>query len=122
MTTQEFLNALIIYKSLCQLKHVHSNISAGICFCMIMMAVVNRFLHAGLQPVLLLGGDYMIPVCQSEISPRLVGTDPTLRLHVEIKFRHGKAGQFFTWHLFRFACKFFEFFFVSMSVNEIENP
>ena len=28
MTTQEFLNALIIYKSLCQLKHVHSNISS----------------------------------------------------------------------------------------------
>ena len=48
MTTQKFLNALIIYKSLCQLKHVHSNISSGICFCKFMMAVVNRFLLAGL--------------------------------------------------------------------------
>ena len=41
-----------------------------------------------------LGGDYMIPVCLDEISPRPAGTDLTLRLHVEIKFRPGKAGQF----------------------------
>ena len=41
-----------------------------------------------------LGGDYMIPVCRDEISPRPAGTDLTLRLHVEIKFRPGKAGQF----------------------------
>ena len=68
-----------------------------------------------------LGGDYMIPVCRDEISPRPAGTDLTLRLHVEIKFRR-KAGQFSTWHLFRFACNFFEFFFVNMSVYEIENP
>ena len=66
-------------------------------------------------------GDYIIPVCQDEISPRPAGTDLTLRLHVEIKFRR-KAGQFSTWHLFRFACNFFEFFFVNMSVYEIENP
>ena len=44
-----------------------------------------------------LGGDYMIPVCRDEISARLAGTDFTLRIHVEIKFRPGKAGQFFTW-------------------------
>ena len=73
-----------------------------------------------------LGGDYMIPVCRDEISPRPAGTDLTLRLdltiHVEIKFRPGKARQFSTWHLFRFACNFFEFFFVNMSVYKIENP
>ena len=49
-------------------------------------------------------------------------TDITLRVHAEIKFRPSKAGQFSTWHLFRFACNFFEFFFVTMSVYEIENP
>ena len=69
-----------------------------------------------------LRGDYMIPVCLDEISPRPAGTDLTLRLHLEIKFRPGKAGQFSTWHLLRFACNFFEFFFVNMSVCEIENP
>ena len=41
----------------------------------------------------------MIPVCRDEISPRPAGTDLTLRLHVEIKFRPGKAGQLSTWHL-----------------------
>ena len=64
----------------------------------------------------------MIPVCRDEISPRPAGTDLTLQLHVEIKFRPGKAGQFSTWYLFRFVCNFFEFFFVNMSVYEIENP
>ena len=49
-------------------------------------------------------------------------TDITLRVHAEIKFRPSKAGQFSTWHLFRFVCNFFEFFFVTMSVYEIENP
>ena len=69
-----------------------------------------------------LGGDYMIPVCRDEISPRPAGTDLTLRLLVEIKFRPGKAGQFSTWNMFRSVCNFFEFFFVNMSVYEIENP
>ena len=41
----------------------------------------------------------MIPVCRDEISTRPAGTDFTLRLHVEIKFRPGKAGHFSTWHL-----------------------
>ena len=38
----------------------------------------------------------MIPVCRDEFSTRAAGTDFTvrLRLHVEIKFRPGKAGQF----------------------------
>ena len=36
----------------------------------------------------------MIPVYRDEISPRPAETDLTLRLHVEIKFRPGKAGQF----------------------------
>ena len=57
----------------------------------------------------------MIPACQDEISTRPTEADFTLRLHVEIKFRFGKAGQFSTWYLVRFACIFFEFFFVSMS-------
>ena len=61
-------------------------------------------------------------VCRDEISTRPAGADFTLRLHVEIKFHPGKAGQFSTWHLFRFVYIFFEFFFVSMSVYEIENP
>ena len=86
--------------------------------------ISQNFFKIGLSPeeLELLGGDYMIPVCRDEISPRPAGTDLTLRLHVEIKFRPGKAGQFSTWHLFRFVCNFFEFFFVNMSVYEIENP
>ena len=69
-----------------------------------------------------LGGDYMIPVCRDEISTCPAGTDFTPRLHVEIKFCPGNGEQFSTWHLFRFVYIFFEFFFVSMSVYEIENP
>ena len=57
----------------------------------------------------------MIPACRDENSTCPVEADFTLRLHVEIKFRPGKAGQFSTWYLIRFACIFFEFFFVSMS-------
>ena len=41
-----------------------------------------------------LGGDYMIPACRDEILTRPVETDFTLRLHMEIKFRPVKAGQF----------------------------
>ena len=41
-------------------------------------------------------GDYIIPVCRDEISPRPAGTDLILRLHVEINFSSGKAGQFST--------------------------
>ena len=55
-------------------------------------------------------GDYMIPVCRDEISTRQAGAYFTLRLHVEIKFHHGKAGQFSTCYLFRFAGTFLEFF------------
>ena len=54
-------------------------------------------------------GYYMIPLCRDKISTRQVGTDSTLRLNVEIKFRPSKAGQFFTWHLFRFVSIFFDF-------------
>ena len=36
----------------------------------------------------------MMPVCWDEISPCLAGTDFTLRLYVEIKFRPRKAGHF----------------------------
>ena len=62
----------------------------------------------------------MIPGCRDEISTRPAETDFTLQLHVEIKFRPGKARQFSTWYLTRFACIFFGFFFVSMSLYKIE--
>ena len=48
-------------------------------------------------------GDYMIPVSLDEISTSSVGTDFTLRLHGEIKFHPGKAGQFSTWYLLKFV-------------------
>ena len=69
-----------------------------------------------------LGGDYMIPVCWDEISTCPAEAYFTLRLHVEIKFHHGKAGQFSTCYLIRFTGTFFEIFFVSMSVYDIEKP
>ena len=56
------------------------------------------------------GGDYMIPTCRDEISARPAETDLALRLHVEMKFRLGKVGEFSTWHLITFACIFFGFF------------
>ena len=63
----------------------------------------------------------MIPACQNEISTRPAEADFTLRLHVEIKFRPGKVGQFPTWYLTRFVCIFFGFFFVSMSFYKTED-
>ena len=63
----------------------------------------------------------MIPTCRDEISTRPDETDFTLRLHVEIKFRPGRAGQFSTWYLVRFACILFRFFFVSMSFYKTED-
>ena len=63
----------------------------------------------------------MIPACRDEISTRPVETDFTLRLHVEIKFRPGKVGQFSTWYLIRFACIFFGSFFASMSFYKTED-
>ena len=41
---------------------------------------------------IVLGGDNMIPAYRDEISTRSAETDFTLRLHVEVKFRPGKAG------------------------------
>ena len=64
-------------------------------------------------PGICLSGDYMIPVCNDEISTRPAGTDFTLRLQAEIKFCPDKAGKFSTCYLFRFTYIFFEFFFVS---------
>ena len=63
----------------------------------------------------------MIQACRDEVSTRPAETDFTLRLHVEIKFRPGKAGQFSTWYLIRFACIFFGFFFVSMLFYKTED-
>ena len=40
------------------------------------------------------GGDYIVPACRDEISTRPAENHFTLRLHVEIKFRPSKAGQF----------------------------
>ena len=45
----------------------------------------------------------MIPFYRDEISICPAETDFTLRLHVEIKFRPGKAGHFSIWYLIRFA-------------------
>ena len=56
--------------------------------------------------VILLGGNYMIPVYRDEISPCPVGTDLTQRLHVEIKFRLGEVRQFSSWNLLRFCMQF----------------
>ena len=63
----------------------------------------------------------MIPACRDEIPTRPAETDFTLRLHVEIKFPPGKAGQFSTWYLIRFACISFGFFFVSISFYKTED-
>ena len=52
----------------------------------------------------------MIPACRDEISTCPPEADFTLRLHVEIKFRPGKARQFSTWYLISFACFFFGFY------------
>ena len=60
-------------------------------------------------------------LCRDEISTRPAEKDFTIRLHVEIKFRPGKAGQFSTWDLIKFECIFFGFFFVSILFNKIED-
>ena len=54
----------------------------------------------------------MNPICQNEISTRPAEADFTLRLHREIKFHPGKAGQFSTRFLFRFVQYFFTFFLI----------
>ena len=69
----------------------------------------------------ILGEDYMTPAWRDEISTSPDETDFNLRLHVEIKFRPSKAGQFSTWYLIRFAYIFFRFFFVSMSFCKTED-
>ena len=63
----------------------------------------------------------MLPVCQDEISTCQAGTDFTLQLHAEIKFRPCKEGKVFTRHLLRFVSTSFEIFFVSMSIYKIGN-
>ena len=63
----------------------------------------------------------MILTCRDEISTRPVKTDFTLQLHVEIKFRPGKAEEFSTWYLIRFPCIFFGSFFASMSLYKTED-
>ena len=63
----------------------------------------------------------MIPACRDEISTRPAETNFTLRVHVEIKHRTGKAGQFSIWYLIRFACIFSGFFFINMSFYKTED-
>ena len=63
----------------------------------------------------------MILACRDEISTRPAEIYFTLRIHVEIKFRPGKAGQFSAWDLIRFTCIFFGFFFVTMSFYKTED-
>ena len=73
--------------------------------------VVNSILKIWkVNDVIVYGGDYMIPVCRDESSTRPAGAYFTLQLHAEIKFHHGKAGQFSTCYLFRFAGTFLESF------------
>ena len=48
----------------------------------------------------MLDGDYLIPFCRDEISTLPAGTDFTLRLHGEINFQPGKAGQILFWYFF----------------------
>ena len=69
----------------------------------------------------LLGRDYMTPDCQDEILTSPTATDFTIQLHVKIKFRPSKTGQFSTWHFIRSACIFFAFFFVNMSFYRTED-
>ena len=88
---------------------------------LIVLKMLFLILSTILYLMLAFGGDYTILVCQDEISTRPAGTDFTLRLYVEIKFRPCKAGQFSTWHLLRFVWNFLELFFPSMPVYEIEN-
>ena len=71
--------------------------------------VLKDYVFKLIQFFSFLGGDYMIPACRDEISTGPAETDFTLRLHVEIKFRPGKAEQFSTWYLIRFGCIFFGF-------------
>ena len=66
----------------------------------------------------------MIPACRNEISTRPVETDFTLRLHMEIKFRPGKAGQTSTWYLIILNIiwmHFLRIFFVSISFYKTED-
>ena len=66
----------------------------------------------------------MIRACRDEISTRPAETDFTSRLHVEIKFRPGKAGETSTWYLIVLNIICMEFlwsFFVSMSFCKFED-
>ena len=67
----------------------------------------------------------MIPACREETSTCPAETDFALRLHAEIKFRPGKAGQFSTWYLIilNVICMHFLwiFFFVSTSFYKTED-
>ena len=66
----------------------------------------------------------MMPACWDEISTRPAKTDFTLQLHVEIKFRPGKAGQTSTWYLIvlNIICmQFLWIFFVSISFYKTED-
>ena len=67
----------------------------------------------------------MIPACRNEISTRPAETDFNSRLHVEIKFRPSKTGQFSICYLIilNTTCMHFlrNFFFVSISFYKTED-
>ena len=63
----------------------------------------------------------MISVCRDEISTRPAGAYFTLRLHVEIKFHHGKAEQFSTCYFLDLQALSLNFFCKHVSLG-IENP
>ena len=72
-----------------------------------------------------LGGDYIIPACPDDIPTRPAETDFTPRLHVEIKFRPEKTGQFSNCYLIilNIICMHFLwiFFFVSILFYKTED-
>ena len=66
----------------------------------------------------------MISACRDEISTRSAETDFTLRLHVEIEFRPGNAGQSSTWYLIILniiSMHFLWIFFVRISFYKTED-
>ena len=107
--------------------HLYSKIKDGEKWIYSKTGSILSFNSFILAPPNTLGGANMIPVCWDKISTRPAGIDFTLRLHVEIKFCPGKAGQFSTWHLLRFVLtkfvhtklKFHRFSLISIFLLEL---
>ena len=80
---------------------------------------MKHVLRHSLYTNLVWGGDYISRFAGMKFQPVQPGYF-TLRLHVEIKFHQGKAGQFSTCYLFRFASTFFEFFFEACQFTKLK--